>query len=296
MIVLTLTDCPPRLRGDLSKWLCEINTGVYVGTVSARVREALWNRVCDNLKNGRATLVYTASGEQRMTFRVHNSAWTPVDFDGITLMRRPLPRAQKAEEEEDEPLQLGFSKAARYQMARKHAASAQRQAKERYVVLDLETTGLRPDQDAIVEYGALRVEDGEITASFAQLVRCGQALPPDIVKLTGISDDLLREQGAEPEQALDGFLQFLGKDKLMGYNLAFDLDFLRAACRKYGRPFPANPSADLLRLARRKVYGVANYKLETLVQHFALQSPTRHRALADCEQAWQLYVKLNEIP
>ena len=95
MIVLTLTDCPPRLRGDLSKWLCEINTGVYVGTVSARVREALWNRVCDNLKNGRATLVYTAGGEQGMTFRVHNSAWTPVDFDGITLMRRPLPRGDR---------------------------------------------------------------------------------------------------------------------------------------------------------------------------------------------------------
>ena len=47
-----MTNCPPRLRGDLSKWLCEINTGVYVGNVSSRVRDAVWDRVCQNLKNG----------------------------------------------------------------------------------------------------------------------------------------------------------------------------------------------------------------------------------------------------
>lgn len=64
--MLTMTNCPPRLRGDLSKWLCEINTGVYVGNVSSRVRDALWDRVCQNLKNGQATLVFTTAGEQRM--------------------------------------------------------------------------------------------------------------------------------------------------------------------------------------------------------------------------------------
>ena len=87
-----MTNCPPRLRGDLSKWLCEINTGVYVGNVSSRVRDALWDRVCQNLKNGQATLVFTTAGEQRMDFRTHNTTWEAVDFDGIKLMRRPLPQ------------------------------------------------------------------------------------------------------------------------------------------------------------------------------------------------------------
>lgn len=45
MVVVTLTDCPPKLRGDLTKWLMEINTGVYVGKVSARIREMLWTRI-----------------------------------------------------------------------------------------------------------------------------------------------------------------------------------------------------------------------------------------------------------
>lgn len=78
-----MTDCPPRLRGDLSKWLQEINTGVYVGNVNSRVRDAIWNRVCENLKTGRATMVFSTNNEQKMDFRVHNTLWTPVDFEGI---------------------------------------------------------------------------------------------------------------------------------------------------------------------------------------------------------------------
>ena len=89
-----MTNCPPSLRGDLSKWLCEINTGVYVGNVSSRVRDAIWDRVCENLKNGQATLVFNTNNEQRMDFRTHNTSWEAVDFEGIKLMRRPLPRTQ----------------------------------------------------------------------------------------------------------------------------------------------------------------------------------------------------------
>ena len=83
MTVIVLSDCPPKLRGDLTKWLLEISTGVYVGKVSARVRDELWLRVCDNLKSGRASMVYSTNNEQGMDFRVHNSIWEPVDYDGI---------------------------------------------------------------------------------------------------------------------------------------------------------------------------------------------------------------------
>ena len=106
-----MTDCPPRLRGDLSKWLCEINTGVYVGQVNSRVRDALWKRICQNLKNGRATMVFSTDNEQRMDFCVHNATWEPVDFDGIKLMRRPLLQNVKTDAE----LKPGFSKAAQMQ-------------------------------------------------------------------------------------------------------------------------------------------------------------------------------------
>ena len=51
MVVITLNNCPQKLRGDLSKWLIEINSGVFVGNLSARVRDAVWNRICEHIKS-----------------------------------------------------------------------------------------------------------------------------------------------------------------------------------------------------------------------------------------------------
>lgn len=90
MVVLCVMNCPPRLRGDLSKWMSEVNTGVYVGKLSARVREELWDRVCNNIKSGQATMVYSSNNEQGFTFCAHNTTWTPVDYEGIVLMQKPL--------------------------------------------------------------------------------------------------------------------------------------------------------------------------------------------------------------
>ena len=84
MIVITLTDCPPKVQGDLSKWLLEISTGVYVGNLSARVRTELWGRICEHVKVGRATMVYSSNGEQKLDFAVHNTTWVPVDYDEVS--------------------------------------------------------------------------------------------------------------------------------------------------------------------------------------------------------------------
>jgi CRISPR-associated protein Cas2 len=91
MIVISMTDCPVGLRGDLTKWLLEINTGVFVGQVSARVRDRLWERITETTKEGRVTMVFNTNNEQRLDFRVHNGTWEPIDFDGIKLMLRPSP-------------------------------------------------------------------------------------------------------------------------------------------------------------------------------------------------------------
>ena len=94
-----MTNCPPKLRGDLSKWRLEINTGVYVGHVNARVREALWQRICENIRDGQATMVFTTNNEQHMDFYVHNTSWKPVDLDGIKLMKHPDKTSYMAEDE-----------------------------------------------------------------------------------------------------------------------------------------------------------------------------------------------------
>lgn len=88
MIVVVLSVCPEKLRGELTRWLLEISAGVYVGHVPARVRDLLWLRITEDVFRGRALMVHTARNEQRMTFRVHNHAWETVDHEGLVLMRR----------------------------------------------------------------------------------------------------------------------------------------------------------------------------------------------------------------
>lgn len=89
MVVVVLTACPTGLRGDLTRWLFEVAPGVFVGHVSARVRERLWERIVALVNGGRAIMVYSARNEQRLAFKVHQPDWEPVDCDGLELIRRP---------------------------------------------------------------------------------------------------------------------------------------------------------------------------------------------------------------
>ncbi|WP_174817149.1 type I-E CRISPR-associated endoribonuclease Cas2e [Nocardia brasiliensis] len=88
MTTVVLTAVPPGLRGHLTRWLLEISPGVFVGNISPRVRELMWQRIIEFVAEGRAIMVYTARNEQRLAFKVHGHDWTPVDYDGLTLMRR----------------------------------------------------------------------------------------------------------------------------------------------------------------------------------------------------------------
>ncbi|WP_433618598.1 type I-E CRISPR-associated endoribonuclease Cas2e [Dactylosporangium sp. CA-139114] len=126
MTVIILTACPPGLRGHLTQWLLEISAGVYIGHVSTRVRRRLWSRVIDMAGPGRALMLYQTNGEQRLSFEVHDHHWTPVNLDGITLIRRPADPIYNA------AMPSGWSKAARRRRfgRRPHPASRQSEEKE----------------------------------------------------------------------------------------------------------------------------------------------------------------------
>lgn len=117
MVVVVLTACPVGLRGDLTRWLLEIAPGVFVGTVSARVRDNLWDRIVSLVKNGRAIMVYSAQNEQHLAFKVHQPDWTPVDCDGLELIKRPVGT-------DDATLlgkpKKGWSNASKYHQGRKY--------------------------------------------------------------------------------------------------------------------------------------------------------------------------------
>jgi len=92
MTVIVLSTTPERLRGVLTRWLLEIMAGVFVGKVSARVREHIWARILEDVGKGRALMVWSRNGEQGLDFRAHNHSWETVDLDGMTLIRRPNKR------------------------------------------------------------------------------------------------------------------------------------------------------------------------------------------------------------
>ena len=291
MIVISLTDCPPRVRGDLSKWLCEINTGVYVGNLSARVRDELWKRICENLRNGRATMVYSSNTEPGYTFRVHNTSWEPVDFDGVTLMRRPS--AQSLQSSDKRP-PAAPGDAEKMRLARKHQANAHihGDALPEYCVIDLETTGLSASNAQIIEMAAIHVRDGEVCDTFSRLIRISCPLPEEVIKLTGLTDNVLECEGVPMKQALSDFIEFVGSHPLVGYNIAFDIAFLRAACGRFTVAFPRMKTVDVLELARRKVFGLPSMKLECLAEHYQFVPYTPHRAMNDCQVTYHLYKKL----
>lgn len=88
MTVIVLERVPVGLRGELTRWMLELKPGVFVGKVSALVRDKLWERVCASMKGGVGTLVYSADAEQGFRMRFWG---TPnrvvVDFDGLSLIQ-----------------------------------------------------------------------------------------------------------------------------------------------------------------------------------------------------------------
>ncbi len=87
MIVVVVTNAPPRLRGRLAAWLLEVRAGVYVGDYSARTREMIWDQVVSFIDAGDAVMVWKAPTDQGFAFRTHGrNRRMPVDFDGLTLV------------------------------------------------------------------------------------------------------------------------------------------------------------------------------------------------------------------
>ena len=287
MVVITMNNYPPKLRGDLTKWLFEIHTGVYVGQVSAKVREMLWSRVCQNIKDGQAVMVYSFANEQHLEFRTHNTEWKIRDFDGIKLMMHP-----EAPEQTEEVLPKGFSNASRRLIAGRRKRSAGSIGQE-WVFLDIETDGLDFEKSRIIEMAALVADETRIKLSWSALIKQDKALSPQIVELTHITDEML-SGGIELGCALKQLGDIVSGRVAVCFNKSFDIRFLEREFERNNLEIPFGKVIDALALARKRVRDVNNYKLGSLAEYFGI-SCKQHRALSDCETLYRVFLKLNEI-
>lgn len=154
---------------------------------------------------------------------------------------------------------------------------------------DIETTGLKVAHDAITEIGAVILKDGEIVDTFQTFVDPERRLSPEIIGLTGITDDMLR--GAPKlEDALHAFLAFAGGRPLAAHNAEFDISFIRAGCKKCGIPFEPT-YLDSLIFAQNLLPELGKYKLDIVADHLQLPQFNHHRASDDAVPVAQMLAK-----
>lgn len=172
-----------------------------------------------------------------------------------------------------------------------------------YVVFDLETTGLKAEQEHIIEIGAVKLLGGKVIGRFSTFVNAGVTIPPFIVGLTGITDDMVTNAPLARE-ALQDFAEFCEGSVLVAHNAQFDIGFIRVHGQRYGISFQ-QPYADTLMLSRYLLFGIKNHKLQTVCEALGVELMNHHRAVDDAAATAELFLEflsriramgLNEIP
>lgn len=169
--------------------------------------------------------------------------------------------------------------------------ASQRVAEKRIVCFDLETTGLDPKIDTIIEIGAVEIVNGVITKKFSTLVNPNRILPPIITQITGIKDEDLQDQPTI-EEVFPDFFKFCDGAVLCGHNSkGFDMKFIYGEASRQGYVF-TNDVWDTLEIARILVKGTANFKLGTLCEHFGIDLSNAHRAYHDAIATAELLIEI----
>lgn len=290
MIVITVTNCPRSLRGDLTLWLQEIDTGVFVGRVSARVREELWARVNENIINGSATLTFGTNNEQGYTFTTLNTNRKVLTHGGVTLVQIP-----RDDEREIVSKNKGYSKASKMMKA-KNSSKYKKGVNlpDEYVILDIETTGTNKNQDEIIEIGALFVSKNIVIDTFNAYTKIKGKIPDKISEMTGIDYSVIKSKGVDLVVALKDIKEFIGNKPIVGHKIIFDVDFLNKAFTANNMGTISNFYIDTSALVKKIEPKLSSYTLEFLARYYEINVEKFHRGLCDCYTTFDLIQKLNE--
>lgn len=163
-----------------------------------------------------------------------------------------------------------------------------------YVLVDIETTGLSPQKDDIIEIGAIKVKNNEVVDTYTSLINIGRNIPSYITNLTGITTNMMIAEGRDTVEVLKEFMDFAGNSIIVGHNVNFDINFIYDKCEKYLNTYLSNDFIDTMKIAKRLV-DTPNYKLGTLADYFDVDYNGAHRGLKDVEITFEVYNKLRNI-
>jgi len=159
-----------------------------------------------------------------------------------------------------------------------------------YVVVDLETTGLSPNSDEIIEVGAIKFDGKEIKDIFNKLVKPDRQISEDTVQLTGITQEILNNE-LPIKPVLSQFLNFAKDSIIIAHNAEFDVSFLNVNLKKWLSKELNNFVVCTLLVARDILPNLDNHKLPTVAKYFGIDIANRHRAIGDSELTYQIWLK-----
>ncbi len=170
------------------------------------------------------------------------------------------------------------------------SGSTQEQLSGKFVVFDLETTGLSKDKDKITEIGAVKIENGKITDHFSTFVNPERPIPQKIVELTSITDEMVAD-APKIEEILPKFMEFCKGSVLVAHNAEFDTGFIKKAAGDCGLSYDF-AHLDTLMLARGLYPELGNHRLSTLNKHLKVTLLHHHRAVDDAKATAEIFIKM----
>lgn len=165
---------------------------------------------------------------------------------------------------------------------------------EDYVVFDLETTGVSPYNDEVIEISAVKARKGKVVEEFSELVNPQRTIPFAASRVNNITDDMVSDASFFDE-VLRHFLEFVGEDVLVGHNIqSFDMKFIYRDCERYFHQLITNDYVDTLILAKRCFPEWRHRRLGDLADYYGISTQGAHRALADCRMNQRVFELLGK--
>ena len=161
-----------------------------------------------------------------------------------------------------------------------------------FTVFDIETSGLDPNRDEILEIAGLKLRGQEEIGRFEVLIQPTRSIPPEVEKINGLNEIFLLVNGKKSHEALTEFLSFISTSIVVGHNIKdFDWLFINSHAKKHGVVPPKNAMIDTLLLSR-KLLALPRYNLTEVARHFGYENRNAHRAMPDVEVNKEVFLEL----
>ena len=282
LTIITLSKVKNSLRGDLTKWMQEIDTGVYVGNFNSKVRENLWQRIINDIGDGSATMSYSYRNELGYDFKTYNTDRKVIYKDSIPLVLRENKKTDSVK------IKHGFSKQAKIRKTQKYK-------EKKYIVIDIETSGLDYKNNRIIEVAAVLTNTrGKIIDIYHSLIKQDIELSKEIINLTGIKPEDI-DNARNEKDVLEELIKFIGNYDIGGYNVSFDINFINYYLNKNDFKSIENRIYDLKNYVKREKLFMKNYILQTALKEYDIDKIVKHRALDDVYVTIELSTKVNEF-